>query len=257
MSQDKKVKIGSIIHRFDTLSSTNKVMKRKALAGESEGAVVVAEKQTAGRGRMNKKWDSQRGLGLYLSILIRPLMSQKELGLLSIMPAIAVAKAIKKSTGLYPCLKWPNDILLGNRKISGILLNAHTVSNELQFVVVGIGINLFHRIEDFSAELALKSCSLTMFGHNNIDKEEFMQLILSEFDIMYSMIGQVNWNKKIINYWTDLCCHLGQNVNLISNGSKIQGTFEGLDDYGLALIKTTNGLKKISNGEFSLRNEKC
>src|SRR6516164_975719 len=144
-------------HFFKT-DSTNRVAMELGFAGEPEGAVVMAEEQTAGRGRAGRMWHSEKGTGLYVSILLRPRLAPAQASLLTILAGISAQAAVQGLTGLVPELKWPNDLLLNGKKLGGILTEMHAEPSAVRFVIVGIGINVNQ--EKFPAEISGTATSL-------------------------------------------------------------------------------------------------
>src|SRR5271166_2207192 len=148
------------IHHYFRVGSTNVVAMQAAADGEPEGAVFVAEQQTAGRGRGGHTWESAQSLGIYASVVLRPVLTPADTLLLSLIAGIAVAEAVQSITGLHPDLRWPNDVLLGGRKICGILTEMNAEPTRVRYVVAGVGINVNH--PSFSDELEAIATSLRL-----------------------------------------------------------------------------------------------
>ena len=147
--------------RVDETDSTNRMARALAESGACDGTVVVAERQTAGRGRLGRSWLSKGDFGLWFSVLLRPQFEPNLGGLLGIGAAVAVARAVDKLTGVRADLKWPNDVLIGGRKVCGVLAEASTVAGRLEWAVVGVGINLFPPEGGFPSELSQVATSLS------------------------------------------------------------------------------------------------
>src|SRR5262249_21329770 len=133
---------GKKIHYFPDLDSTNRVAYKLAADGAAEGEVVLAETQTRGKGRLGRSWFSPPGLNLYLSVILRPKLAPSDAPLLTLVSAVALADTVQRFLGMSPAIKWPNDILVGGKKLAGILTESSVDSQRLHFVVVGIGVNL-------------------------------------------------------------------------------------------------------------------
>ena len=152
------MKIGERIHYVPTCTSTNDMAKDLADFGVPEGTVVLAEEQTSGKGRYRRHWFSSPGKGLYLSVILRP--KQPEISLLTLSAGLAVAEALRDVLGVKVCLKWPNDLLWEGKKLGGILSESSYFGQKLNYVVVGIGLNISHSEEDFPPGLRDSAISL-------------------------------------------------------------------------------------------------
>jgi BirA family biotin operon repressor/biotin-[acetyl-CoA-carboxylase] ligase len=149
---------GKHIYHFFKTDSTNRVALELGHAGEPEGAVVLAEEQTAGKGRAGRAWQSERAAGIYVSLLLRPRLAPVQAPLLTMMAGLSARTAIEAQTGLTPDLKWPNDLLVGGKKVGGILTEMHAEPSQVRFVIVGIGLNVNQ--EKFPGELGTTASSL-------------------------------------------------------------------------------------------------
>lgn len=176
-------RLGGRVTIYRETASTNDLLQRLALDGAPEGEVVVADRQTQGRGQHGRRWDSKGGLGLWFSVLLRP---EWNAGLDRITPlvAVAVASGIGTATGLIPRIKPPNDIFLDGRKVAGILTEAR--SGRQTFAVVGIGVNVSHALTDFPSELRATATSLALALDGPVDRERVLIAILRELNRLYS-----------------------------------------------------------------------
>jgi len=248
--------IGQKIYYHDRAGSTNDLLKHYALGGEAEGTVVVAKEQTRGRGRRGRYWHSQRDMGLYFSFLLKPKIDPRQLGWISLYAAIAVAKAINKMTGMSATLKWPNDILLVEKKVGGILVEAHTTASKVRDVIVGIGINVLHPPGAFPPKLRSVSGSLLSCTEKVISKQDLLQAILFELNVLYCDSKDGDWPQTILKKWMALCGHLGSQVSIENGESFYSGRFVGLNELGHAIIQMENGDRHIVQaGDVSLRKE--
>src|SRR4030042_4739984 len=134
--------IGKRIHYFNTIDSTNSAAYQLALEGARQGEVVIAESQEKGRGRLGRQWVSPPFLNLYLSVILRPPLPPHQASLMTLLAAVATADSIEKTSGLKPLIKWPNDLLLGKRKVAGLMNEIHSETAHIHFVILGLGINL-------------------------------------------------------------------------------------------------------------------
>jgi BirA family biotin operon repressor/biotin-[acetyl-CoA-carboxylase] ligase len=184
--------------RFDSIDSTNTEVIRQAVSGAAEGLVVVATEQTAGRGRQGRQWISVKASGLYLSILLRPKSEPRFLPLITLTAAIAIYDLLADSFGLSPDIKWPNDILINEKKICGILAETAETPHGLA-VVVGIGINL--RSTNFPPELAKSATSLQAEAVSS-KTLEIESLLLRFFEYWYEIFQLENGPTSIIDAWS-------------------------------------------------------
>jgi len=247
--------IGRKIIHFDSISSTNDVLKEKALAGEREGLVITAEEQTKGRGRGANSWLSMRSKGLYFSVLLRPKINTRDLGIFSLFPSIALADAISHQSGTKASTKWPNDIFLTGKKVAGILGESSATSQKINFVIVGAGINVLQEQKDFPPDLSDSACSIQSATGKTVEKSDLLYEILSGMESIYSQINNfADWPHLIANEWMKRCLHLERKVLVTNNTLSKEGNFSGITTAGEALIRMENGiLEKIAVGNFSLR----
>jgi len=240
---------GGIVHR-DEVDSTNRLAIQLARDGAAEGTAVVAERQTAGRGRLGRTWESPARLNLYLSVVLRPPLSPIEVPRLTLAAAVAVADAIASTTGLRPGIKWPNDVLLGDRKTCGILTELEAEAERVRFVVVGIGVNLNARPEDFPPELRGKATSLLIELGHPIDRAAFTGALLSALDEVYGefLRGGFAAIRERYESWHGL---RGRRV-AIEGGPGVEGVVRGVDEEGALVVETGDGPVRVLSGEVSL-----
>jgi BirA family transcriptional regulator, biotin operon repressor / biotin---[acetyl-CoA-carboxylase] ligase len=227
-----------ILHFFKT-DSTNRVAMELGHAGEAEGAVVIAEEQTAGRGRAGRTWHSERGTGLYFTLLLRPRLSPAQAPLLTMLAGIAAHSAISAQTGVAPELKWPNDLLLGSRKIGGILTEMHAEPSQVRFVIIGCGINVNQ--ENFPAELSDVATSLRRETGRSHSRLELLVRLLAEFETDYN---------RFLREGPAVVIERFQQVSTFANGKRVRvdngvhsyaGVTAGLSPEGLLLVKKYDG----------------
>ncbi len=241
---------GAIVHR-DEVDSTNRLAIELAREGAPEGTAVVAERQTAGRGRLGRTWESPARLNLYLSVILRPELSPVEVPRLTLAAAVAVADAIAATTGLRPEIKWPNDVLLGGRKACGILTELEAEAERVRFVVVGIGVNLNALPDDFPPELRAKATSLAMEIGRPVDRAAFAGALLGALDEVYGEMlrGGFAAVRERYEAWHGLP---GRVVS-VEGGPRLEGVVRGIDDEGALLVETADGVRRVLSGEVTLR----
>ena len=181
--------VGRDIRVFEETTSTNDVIEKLARDGVKEGAVVFAESQTKGRGRLGRKWKSPTRKGLWFSVLLRPDLRPQETTQLTVASATALRRAIKNVTGLSPEIKWPNDLLIGGKKVAGILTEMSAEVDRVRHVILGIGVDVNQDAAEFPLELRKIATSLKIEAGGEISRAELATEILRELDLDYARIG--------------------------------------------------------------------
>ncbi|OGP98594.1 MAG: biotin--[acetyl-CoA-carboxylase] ligase [Deltaproteobacteria bacterium RBG_19FT_COMBO_46_12] len=235
--------VGKKIHHFHTLDSTNSKAYQLALNGAEEGEVVIAECQEKGRGRLGRQWFSPPFLNLYLSVILRPKIPPHEASLITLMAAVATADTIQKFSGLLPLIKWPNDILLRDRKLAGLLNEIHSEMDRIHFVILGIGVNLNMDEKMFSKEIRAAATSLKIETGRPISRKAFLQSLLLELERWYSIFLKEG-NMVILKAWRDWAHIKGRRVKVTSFGEAIFGTAIDVDSDGALILETTDGKRK-------------
>jgi len=193
-------RLGKPLFYFEDVSSTNDVLREKAAAGAPEGCVVIAGAQTAGRGRHGKKWLSIPDKGVYLSLLLRPRWLATESPYITFFASLAVARTLERFNIGVVKLKWPNDLLANGKKIGGILIEPRIHRDMLEFIVVGIGINVLHSAEDLKP-LGKNAATSCLLEGADVSCDDVIINLLAEFDICYYII-QRHDQKTIMEEWT-------------------------------------------------------
>ena len=245
--------IGREIIRLDHIDSTNTHLMSLAAQGAAEGLAVIADQQTAGRGRRGRSFQSTGGLGLYLSVLLRPDLPAVDVPELTAWVAVAVCDGIEATFGKRPRVKWINDIIADGRKLGGILTElALKPDGTLSHVVVGIGINVSHRREDFDPELQDMATSLSQWLGQNADRDLLAQGILTALNGMYRRFPH-DRAEYLSKYRAD-CITLGQNVRVLSGTNATPAVAEGIDDRFRLQVRYADGsAAALDCGEVSVR----
>jgi len=236
--------------RFESLPSTNTELARLASEGAAEGVSIVAEEQTAGRGRLQRAWSSPKGAGLYFSILLRPTIPQNYWPLITFMAAIAVGDALREAAGLETDIKWPNDLLSGERKICGILAEAIDTPSG-RAVILGIGINLTQNA--FPPELANLATSVSEATGRAPDREQILAALLEALSCWYPLLEEPG---QIVDAWSNRSSYAIGKLVQVSNGDDVwQGTTCGVESDGALRLRTASGeIKLVRAGDvYSLR----
>lgn len=247
---DAKI-IGNTILVFQETESTNAVAERMALNGAREGLVVFAESQTKGRGRMGRKWISPKGKGLWFSVMLRPQFPPTAVTRLTILTAVAVAEAIRGTTGLDARIKWPNDILVNGRKVAGILTEMLSEADIIRHAIIGIGVDVRCAPQDFPPEVRAVAASLEHEANAKLSRPELAARVLSLMDLYYAKAhGHFD---EIVDVWAHLSTSLGKRVHVTLGARRIEGTVQALDGDGALLVRCDNGsIEKIVGGDLVL-----
>ena len=238
---------------IDTLPSTNTHAVLLAREGAPEGTVVIARQQTAGRGRLGRSFSSPRDAGLYLSVILRPDCYPQDLMHLTCAAAVAARNAVEAVSGTAPQIKWINDLVLGKRKLAGILTElGFTPEGKVSYGVLGIGINVRHRREDFPEPLRELACSI----YSETGKEISLPKLGAELILqLHTMAGQLLSQKgQIMEQYRTHCVTLGKAVRVISPSTTREATALALDEDGGLVVEFPNGEQEtVSSGEVSVR----
>lgn len=242
--------LGQKLYVLDTVDSTNNYVKKLAAEGESEGTLVVAKHQSAGRGRMGREFVSQKDTGVYFSLLLRPTLCIDEALLLTSAAAVAVCRAVDALAKVRTEIKWVNDVYLGGKKLCGILTEAASgfESGGVEYVVVGIGIN----VANVPLDETIKSIATSISDNTDkrINSSELIACVVNELEKIYKNIG----TREFMSEYRERSCVIGKRVNAIRAGVSREVYAEGIDDDGALIVINENGQREhISSGEVSIR----
>lgn len=238
-------RFGSRIIYEAASDSTMNVARRAAESGAAEGTVVVAEEQTAGRGRFGRAWISPAGKNLYLTLIARPPVNR--LRVLSMAAPLAVCLSAEEVAGVRPVIKWPNDILVAGRKLSGVLIESELSGDSVRFALVGVGINVNVDVSQF-AELAAIATSLYESG-SEVSREHLLGAFLTHFETLYS-----SEMPSLVAAWRDRLATLGRTVTVALGSETHEGVAEDVDEMGNLILRLPDGTSMtFEAGEVSLR----
>lgn len=244
--------IGSTVRVLQNTTSTNDEASRAALEGHPEGLVIFAESQSAGRGRMGRRWSSPTGRGLWFSALLRPSLTPGECTQLTAASAIALVRAIQSATGITPEIKWPNDLLIKGKKIAGILTEMSAELEHVRSVVLGIGIDVNQTASEFPADLRGIATSLKLATGKNVSRPDLAEAVLRNLDHEYARILAGNF-AAVAEEWASHCSTLGKQATIDMGTRRVRGRAEALDENGALLLRTEHGrIERIIGGEVTL-----
>lgn len=243
--------IGRDIRVFNETTSTNDVIEKLARDGVKEGIVIFAESQTKGRGRLGRKWLSPPKKGLWFSVLLRPDLRPQETTRLTVASATALRRAIQIQTSLEPVIKWPNDILIGGKKVAGILTELNAELDRVKYVILGIGVDVNVNARDFPPDLRKIATSLKIELGKSISRAELAVNILRELDSDYHQISSGKF-EKVAEEWEKHCQTIGQHVVIRAGTREIRGRAESLGEDGALLLRTEHGRpERIVGGDVT------
>lgn len=232
-------RFNNIVYRYDSVTSTNDIARELAEVGAGEGTTVVADEQTCGRGRLGRSWLSTKDDGLYHSIILRPPVPPSEAPVLTLMLAVALAELIRDQYRVPVDIKWPNDILVGDCKLAGILVETEAAEDRLRYAIAGIGVNVNQG--SFPPEMALHATSLKLETGRAIDLDEVRQKLYVTVDAWYDTF-LTEGATPIIRRWSELSSYAnGKSVQVIIGDRTITGTTRGLTPAGALIVETSDG----------------
>jgi BirA family biotin operon repressor/biotin-[acetyl-CoA-carboxylase] ligase len=244
--------IGREIIYSEKLSSTNTTAKEQAERDVKEGTTIIAEAQTKGKGRLERRWVSPKG-GVWLSIILRPHMSPEDAAKIALTTAVAAAKTLRKLYGLNAEIKWPNDVLIDGRKVCGILTEASLKRRTVNFVVVGIGINVNFPLNALSQDLEATATTLKEVLQKEVDIEELICVLLKEFEECYERFKRKEFG-VLLSEWRSMASFLGKRVEVISFTENFHGIAVDVDENGALIVNLENGTeRKIVAGDVTVR----
>lgn len=236
----KTERLGQNIHYIESCPSTQIVAHQLAQEGASYGTVVLTEEQTAGRGRMSRKWHSAAKKGIWMSVILRPDVVPQKAPQFTLVAAVAVVRAIEQVTHLKPEIKWPNDILINGKKCTGILTELQSDTDGIQALIIGIGLNVNQAPEDFDPEVKSIATSLKMESGEEIDRKKLvssMLYFLEQYTDLY--IEEGFGMLKVM--WESYSSTIGRPVRARMANETLEGIAEGITDDGVLQLRTADG----------------
>ncbi|MBU5213627.1 biotin--[acetyl-CoA-carboxylase] ligase [Bacillus sp. Gen3] len=237
----KTSKLGSMIQYLDTIDSTQKVAHQLAQEGCPEGTIVVAEEQTNGRGRLTRHWHSPKFTGIWMSIVLRPKLPPFKAPQFTLITAVAVVQAIEQLCDLQPEIKWPNDILIKGKKVTGILTELQADSDKIHSIIIGIGINVNQTREDFPEELHSVATSIAIENGGKLSRSILIQQILANLEKYYQIYLDKGFAPlKLL--WESYAISIGKDIIARTVNEVIAGKAIGISDEGVLKIQDKNGV---------------
>lgn len=255
---DGKV-LGTDFIVLDSVDSTNNYAKKLASEGCREGTVVLAENQTAGRGRLGREWVSPKGSCIFLSVILKPQIAPSRVPVVTLAAAVSVVKVIEQMTGFRAGIKWPNDVVLGGRKVCGILTEMNSEIDRVNYMVLGVGLNISVQETDFPEDIRSKAASLLTYARNEglsfqvLKRNDIIKMLLSRLEEFYGYIEAEN-TLPVIEEWKKYSVTLGSEIKLLWKGKECNGLAMDVTEDGNLLVRFEDGtLHEIVSGEISIR----
>ena len=236
----------NFVYTDEVGSTNNTLLTTKEF--RKNGTVLLSEFQKNGRGRKDRTWVSTSGQNLTFSILLISNLSNKSINLLNLGSSLALAQTLENLFQLRVQLKWPNDVLINNKKISGILLESTSKGNKIEKIVIGVGINVNQA--SFQGEFNIPPTSVRLEFKQEASRERILSEFLNNFEQIFE--ASKNQSNKILNDWKSRCDMIGKNIAIMENNEKKFGIFEDIDENGYLLLQNNNKIEKISFGDVSL-----
>lgn len=242
---------GQEIYYYDVTDSTNIRAKELAEEGHPGGTLVVADRQEAGRGRRGRSWDSPPGTGIFMTLLLKPEMNPNHASMLTLVAAMAVARAISKCANTEALIKWPNDIVIGGKKICGILTEMSAQFDFINHIVIGIGINVHN--EHFPEEIAETAGSILLQTGKRIRRAELIEQILEQFEHYYAIFMETEDLSGLVKEYNSILVNMNKSVRVLDPKEPFEGKAMGITKKGELIVDTWESRKMVSSGEVSVR----
>lgn len=240
------------IEHFDSIDSTNTYAKNIASDGADEGTLVISDEQVKGRGRLGRSWTSPKGTGIWMSLILRPDIEPIHAAKMTQIAAAAMNESIIRTTGLEAGIKWPNDIILNRKKVCGILTEMSAELNTVNYIVVGIGVNV--NVEEFPEEISQTATSLKIESGQTVKRKDIVVEFVKQFEILYNAYIKEGNLQKTLEYCRNNSVTIGQKVRIIHKNETLYGEAVDLNQDGELLVKFDNGeVKPVFYGEVSVR----
>jgi BirA family biotin operon repressor/biotin-[acetyl-CoA-carboxylase] ligase len=242
-------RLGKKIHYFTELDSTNSRARRLVEHGAQAGEIVIAESQTHGRGRLARPWVSPPYVNLYLSVILRPNLPPIDAPQITLMAAVALADALAAFIPVVPAIKWPNDILAGGRKLAGILTESACHAERIDFVILGIGVNINYRVESMPDAIRKRATSMISLAGASASRESVLRRLIQDLDRCYGELEEKGF-QALAPRWEARFELRGKKVRVEMTDRIIIGTARGIDRDGALLLEDSRGnLQRVVAGD--------
>ena len=242
---------GCEIYYFDSIDWTNTKAKELAEEGHPSGTLVVADRQTAGKGRRGRSWESPTGIGIFMTLMLKPEINPNNASMLTLVAAMATTRAIRRVPGVPAMIKWPNDIVMNGKKVCGILTEMSAQFDYINHIVIGIGINVHN--EDFPEEIAKTASSLYLESGQHIHRASLIEAFLEEFEDVYAEYLKTEDMEGLQKEYDAMLVNRGRQVRVLDPKEPFEGKAMGITKKGELIVDTWESRKLVSSGEVSVR----
>jgi BirA family biotin operon repressor/biotin-[acetyl-CoA-carboxylase] ligase len=245
-------RMGRVLKLYDEVDSTQNIAHDLVRQGAVEGTLVLAEQQTSGRGRMGRAWFSPKGKGIWMSLILKPKISVQFTPQLTLLSAVALCRSVQMYVPHQVGIKWPNDLLIRGRKVSGILLESSAEDERVNYVIVGIGISVNLTKEDYPEDLQAKATSLLLENGNPIEREPLISEFLNQFEQLFDLYEQQGF-APIRTLWEALSISLHQPIRVQTAEGWVEGIAKSINEMGALVVTPTEGNEfKVYSGDIEL-----
>lgn len=233
--------MGKSIHYKESVESTQKIAHQLVYENAPEGTVVIAEEQSSGRGRMDRKWHSPKYTGIWMSLILRPNIPLTQAPQLTLLTAVAVVQAVEEVTNLIPEIKWPNDILLNGKKVTGILTELQAEADKIHSIIIGIGMNVNQKEEDFPSELQSTATSLAIEKGEKVSRSDLIKCIFTNLEKLYLLYLEKGFLPiKIL--WESYAVSIGKQIKARTLTNTLEGKALGITNEGVLELEDKDGV---------------
>lgn len=241
--------IGSELIVLESVGSTNDYLKQLGNNGCKSGTVAAAREQVGGKGRLGRVWKSQKDENVMFSVLLRPKAAPSEISVVTPLTGLAVCKALRELTGLDCRIKWPNDIIIGNKKLVGILTEMSAEFDAVEYIIIGTGINVNQT--EFPDEIAQKATSIKLESGKEFDKNKLLAAVLNQMEQEF-VKSNLEFTEESLKEYTELCATVGKTVSFYRGGNKLSGTASGIAENGELIVALSDGAEcRVNSGEVT------
>lgn len=245
---------GNVIHYFETCPTTQKIAHKEAQNGAPNGTLIIAEEQTAGKGRLSRPWTSAAGLGIWMSLIIRPELTPQQAPQTTLVAAVAIVKAIEDVVGIRPSIKWPNDILIEGKKVTGILTELQADPDRVKAIILGIGLNANLQASDFPEELRDIATSLKIVTGKEVNRAKIAAKILEYLELYIEQYVNEGFT-PIKKLWEMYAVTKGKRVKAVMLHETVEGIALGISEEGLLEVQLDDGsVQGIYSADIQITN---
>lgn len=244
--------IGRDVRYMETIDSTNLYARRLGEDGAAEGVLVVADEQTAGKGRSGRHWTTPPGSAIAMSVLLRPRIAPERISMVTLVMGLAVAKAVRELYGLDALIKWPNDVVVNGKKICGILTEMSAELMAVNYIVIGVGIN--SNMKEFPEEIRTTATSIALELGRDVNRARLIAEVMKHFEILYRGFLETSDLSRIMSDYNAILVNIGRRVRVLEPGNEYSAQALGIDRNGRLLVRTDEGaVRDVYAGEVSVR----